>query len=116
MRLAELLESVTIKPGTKYKDRTYFQHTVTGSTAELVDQGEFKLVTVVETPDDTRGRGGARELMAEITRYADEHGFKLRLNVLPDEDTDFDRLVSLYRKCGFEKTTWPEMVRLPKGK
>jgi len=114
MKLAELLESVTIRPGTKHKDRTYFQHDKTGSTAELVDQGEFMLLTNVETPDDTRGQGGARELMAAVTKYADEHGYKLRLNILPDEDTDFDRLVSLYRKNGFEKTTWPEMVRLPK--
>ena len=116
MKLVELHEAVTIKPGTKKKNRTYFQDQSTGATAELEDQGEFTLVTAVETPDDTRNRGGTRAVFDAIVKYADENKLKLRLNVLPDEDTDQDRLVSFYKKCGFNRTHGIEMVRLPKGK
>lgn len=114
MRLAELRESVSIKPGTKNKKRTYFQDGPTGSTAELEDQGEFTLVTNVETPDDTRNRGGAHSVFKAIVKYADERKLKLRLNVLPDEDTDHDRLMAFYEKYGFEWKRGIEMIRLPK--
>lgn len=116
MKLSQLFEAVSIKPGVKHKKRTYFQDDATGSTAELEDQGEFTLVTAVETPDDTRNRGGAKAVFDAIVKYADEKNLKLRLNVLPDEDTDQDRLISFYEKFGFKRTRGIEMVRPQKTK
>ena len=115
MKLIELLESVSIKPSAKHRGRILFQHDSTGASAELVDQGDVTLVSNVKTPSDSRNRGGATALFGKITRYADENGLKLRLNLLPDEDTDQDRLKSFYEKFGFKSTRGIEMVRMPKA-
>lgn len=67
-----------------------------------------------------RGRGLARELMAEVLADADREGVKLMLSVEPDPfgTLDYDGLVAWYRRLGFFQPYLHEsyMERTPNGR
>lgn len=91
-------------------------HRATGATAKLEDQGKYILFTNLHVPKEHRGKGGAHKIMNAAKEYADKQKKPLRLNVLPDEDTDQERLTKFYEKHGFKKTKGIEMVRDYHGK
>lgn len=111
MKLAELFESISFK---KESDHFRVIDSVTRASAKIVDEGDIALVTSIETPKVSRGSGGATAVMNAIISYADKKNKKLRLNVVPDDDTDQDRLIKFYERFGFKKTRNVEMTRDPK--
>lgn len=54
------------------------------------------------TPIKDRGKGGANQVMKQITDFADKHKLKLQLSAVPlDKVTDQKKLKAFYKKYGF---------------
>lgn len=74
----------------------------TGSYQEHPDHIE---IASVRTPQKHRGQGGAHKVMKHITSYADKVKKPIKLVASPlDKKTRTDKLVSFYKKHGFELT------------
>ncbi|NLJ76298.1 MAG: GNAT family N-acetyltransferase [Peptococcaceae bacterium] len=65
-------------------------------------------------PEDMRNRGIASLLMDELIDVLDEHEFTVITGVHPTGDLDYDRLITFYRKYGFEKLGYEiALIRYP---
>jgi len=91
----------------------HFRHEPTGSTGKLIG----KTVTGIETPPEHRGKGGAHEVMKQITKHLDDRHMEGWLYAVPYGDhMDRKRLVNFYRKHGFKgRANSDSMVRKPKN-
>lgn len=96
-------ESVKIKlspSGTKT-----FVHAPTGSSARVIGThgyGGGSYVTGVSTPAHERGKGGAHEVMKQVTRYLDDNGKTGSLKAYGTESgVSNARLRKFYAKHGF---------------
>lgn len=59
----------------------------------------------VRTPTQHRGKGSANDAMKQFTKMLDEKGKKSKLVASPlDKKTKTEKLVSFYRKHGYELT------------
>ncbi len=67
---------------------------------EYDDQGY--IITRVNVPQSHRGKGIARELMAEVIAEADRTGTTLFLEIQPSDGLNYEQLRSWYRRLGFE--------------
>jgi GNAT superfamily N-acetyltransferase len=125
MALAPLAGVISnIKPFQKINIPSgYIDEKIGNSTISyrMNDDG-FLEIASIRTPQSKRGQGSASNLMAELTKKADEVGIPMILGASPlDKKTQLNRLVEFYKKYGFEPTGKkinlvgePEMVRYPK--
>lgn len=96
-----------------------FVHGPTGSTAKVIgahDYGARVYVTGVHTPAEHRGKGGAHEVMKQVTDHLDTNGHEASLRaVATDDHVSIRRLVKFYGKHGFVKNgPMGDMKRYPK--
>ena len=88
----------------KFKD---FDDDETDSTVRLVNKGDYFLLTGLETSKENQGKGGAKRVMQQAIDYATDMDMNIELAVLPDEDTDKERLIGFYKSFGFRETGQP---------
>src|SRR5215204_1801378 len=75
--------------------------------ADLCDGGEMgfkdhvRIITRVNVPVASRGRGIGTQLLKMILNDADAEGIVLVLEISPSDGLDFDQLEAWYRRHGF---------------
>lgn len=79
--------------------------------------GEIE-IDLIETPQEKRGQGNAKELLTQLTNLADEQRISLYLFASPrDLNTSTEGLINLYKSYGFttvDDFMPEEMIRKPK--
>jgi GNAT superfamily N-acetyltransferase len=82
----------------------HFTHPETGTKAKVVHEKDGGLLfTALETPKNSRGKGGAKHVVKQAIDYADKQKKHMRLNAIADdEDGDTKRLMNFYKLHGFE--------------
>ena len=71
-----------------------------GTTVKLYLHSNVMKLTNLQTPLDNRNMGGARRVMLKAIALAGD--LPIELIILPDDDTDWDRLYIFYRQFGFK--------------
>lgn len=96
-----------------------FVHAPTGSSAKIIGSeghGGGAYVTGVHTPVEHRGKGGAHEVMRQVTQYLDDRGKTGSLKARGLEShVDQKKLKKFYEKHGFKSVDHEgNMTREPK--
>ena len=96
---------------------TCYFHKATRSIADLnvIDSGEY-LITRINVPSSSRGKGIGSIILDEICLDADENGVTLKLEVIPSGGLTFHDLTRWYERRGFksdERKFGMLMTRLP---
>jgi ribosomal protein S18 acetylase RimI-like enzyme len=95
---------------------THFKHEATGSKGEVWGGPDQKAyVTGIETHPEHRRKGGAHNVMKQITNHLDDRNQTAWLKAHPtDPHTTVGQLHKFYKKHGF-KGPAERMVRTPKS-
>lgn len=88
----------------------------TGAKFEIHEiNDEHVFIAFIGVPTEKRGEGLGTQMMEELTRIADTHGFKLSLNIDPKFGVGKRVLKKFYKKHGFVESEWyknsAEMIR-----
>ncbi|MFI8677643.1 MULTISPECIES: GNAT family N-acetyltransferase [Bacillus cereus group] len=88
----------------------------TGAKFEIHEiNDEHIFIAFIGVPTEDRRQGLATQMMEELTRIADKHGFKLSLNIDPKFGVGKRVLKKFYKKHGFVESEWyknnAEMIR-----
>ncbi|WP_144537540.1 GNAT family N-acetyltransferase [Bacillus thuringiensis] len=88
----------------------------TGTKFEIHEiNDEHIFIAFIGVPTEDRRRGLGTQMMEELTRIADTHGFKLSLNIDPKFGVGKRVLKKFYKKHGFVESEWyknnAEMIR-----
>ncbi|MEG7882871.1 GNAT family N-acetyltransferase [Bacillus paranthracis] len=88
----------------------------TGAKFEIHEiNDEHVFIAFIGVPTEKRGQGLGTQIMEELTRIADTHGFKLSLNIDPKFGVGKRVLKKFYKKHGFVESEWyknnAEMIR-----
>lgn len=62
------------------------------------------VLTLTNLESKNRNSGEAKKVMEMAIKWAQENGFSLILNAVPDDDTDTERLIKFYQSFGFKKS------------
>lgn len=83
--------------------------------ADLCDYyGKGLILTRINVPKASRGRGVARQLLATILADADRENVTLFLEISPSDGLSFSQLEAWYKRHGFIKFGWHAYCREPK--
>ena len=79
---------------------------------DLTRLPEGWLLTRVQVPHEYRGQGVARQMMAEVLDWADQHDYVLYVVPSPYSDSPMnrDQLQEWYERCGFVAGATPESL------
>ncbi|PES55529.1 GNAT family N-acetyltransferase [Bacillus cereus] len=88
----------------------------TGAKFEIHEiNDEHIFIAFIGVPTEDRRQGLGTQMMEELTRIADTHGFKLSLNIAPKFGVGKKVLKKFYKKHGFVESEWyknnAEMIR-----
>jgi len=110
-----ILERVLILSDEKSKISTCYVHKGTRTIADLsLLKNGWMLITRINVPLPSRGKGFGRLVLDEILRDADRFGVTLCLEPMPSGGLKFKALADWYERAGFRWIDKGMMLRLPR--